>query len=162
MGTFLKSFDIPFKEVILATTQHRILDFDTNIPAHLALHKKLSRAAGAAAAKARAVGLLSVRANEAGNHMEGFVKAALREALPLSATKPSSAVSTSKCKHFFRSPSSNRRSVAESSTSRILNINSSSDRWDSIGCEELLRDHYDPAYRRSTILRASPTRASPI
>lgn len=71
---------IPFKEVILATTQHRVLDFDTNNPAHAALFKKLSAAASAAAAKARAEGLISVRANEAGNHMESFVKAALKEA----------------------------------------------------------------------------------
>ena len=40
---------IPFKEVILATTQHRILDFDTNNPAHVALLQKLSAAASAAA-----------------------------------------------------------------------------------------------------------------
>ncbi|MSU59723.1 MAG: hypothetical protein EXS35_16410 [Pedosphaera sp.] len=71
---------IPFKEVILATTQHRVLDFDTNNPMHVALHKKISAAASAAAAKARADGLFSVRANEAGNHMETFVKAALKEA----------------------------------------------------------------------------------
>jgi hypothetical protein len=71
---------IPFKEVILATTQHRILDFDTNNPAHVALFRKLSTAAKAAAAKARTEGLISVRANEAGNHMEGFIKAALKEA----------------------------------------------------------------------------------
>ncbi len=71
---------IPFKEVILATTQHHVLDFDRNNPAHTALHKKLSAAASAAAAKARADGLFSARANEAGNHMEAFVKAALKEA----------------------------------------------------------------------------------
>ena len=71
---------IPFKDVILATTHHRILDFETNNPAHAALHKKISTAASAAAAKARAEGLFSVRANEAGNHMELFVKAALNDA----------------------------------------------------------------------------------
>ena len=70
---------IPFKEVILATTRHRVLHFDTNNPAHVALHQKLT-AAAAAAAKARADGLYSARANEAGNHMEPFVKAALGEA----------------------------------------------------------------------------------
>ncbi len=68
---------IPFKEVILATTHHRVLDFDTNNPAHVALHQKLTTAANAAATKARTEGLFSARANEAGNHMEPFVKAAL-------------------------------------------------------------------------------------
>jgi hypothetical protein len=71
---------IPFKDVIRATTQHRVLDFDTNNPAHIALHKKLSVAATAAAAKARADGLFAARANEAGNHMEAFVKAELKKA----------------------------------------------------------------------------------
>lgn len=78
---------IPFKEVILATTHHRVIDFNTNNAAHLALFQKLSRAASIAAAKARAEGLVSVRANEAGNHMEVFVKAALQEA-GLSARTP--------------------------------------------------------------------------
>jgi hypothetical protein len=71
---------IPFKEVILATTQHRILDFDTNLPAHVTLHKKISSAAVAAAAMARADGLSAARANEAGNQIEAFVKAALKAA----------------------------------------------------------------------------------
>ena len=30
---------IPFKEVIAATTGHRVLNFDTNNPAHVALHE---------------------------------------------------------------------------------------------------------------------------
>lgn len=68
---------IPFKEVILATTHHRVLDFDTNNPAHVTLHQKLTVAATAAATKARAEGLFTARANEAGNHMEPLVKAAL-------------------------------------------------------------------------------------
>jgi hypothetical protein len=71
---------IPFKEVILATTRHHILRFDTNSPSHLALHEKLSTAARSAAQKARTDGLFSARANEAGNRMEAFVKAALTEA----------------------------------------------------------------------------------
>jgi hypothetical protein len=70
---------IPFKEVILATTQHRVLDFDTNNPAHLALFDKISDAANSALTNARTAGLFSTRANEAGNHMESFVKAALKE-----------------------------------------------------------------------------------
>jgi hypothetical protein len=70
---------IPFKDVILATTEHRILDLDTNNAAHVALHQKISIAAKVAATKARAEGLIATRANEAGNHMEVFVKVALKE-----------------------------------------------------------------------------------
>ena len=71
---------IPFKEVILATTQHRLLDFDTNNAAHRELFQRLTAAAEAALTNARAAGLFSTRANEAGNHMELFVKAALKDA----------------------------------------------------------------------------------
>ncbi len=70
---------IPFKDVILATTHHRLIDFDTNNPAHVALHKKISTAAATAAGTARTNGLFAIRANEAGNHIEPFVKTALRE-----------------------------------------------------------------------------------
>jgi hypothetical protein len=71
---------IPFKEVIFATTQYRILDFDTNNAAHRALFQKLATAAQTAATNAGTAGLFSTRANEAGNHMELFVKAALKDA----------------------------------------------------------------------------------
>jgi hypothetical protein len=71
---------IPFKEVIFATTQHRVLDFDTNHPAHRALFQKITAAAASAAADARTNGLFSARANEAGNHMEAYVKAAFKAA----------------------------------------------------------------------------------
>jgi hypothetical protein len=71
---------IPFKEVILAITQHRILDFDNQNAAHRILFQKLSTAAAAAETKARTQGIFTTRANEAGNHMEIFVKAALQEA----------------------------------------------------------------------------------
>jgi hypothetical protein len=71
---------IPFKEVILATTQHRILDIDNQNAAHRVLFQKLSTAATAAETKARTEGIFATRANEAGNHMEVFVKAALQEA----------------------------------------------------------------------------------
>lgn len=71
---------IPFKDVILATTGYHLLDFDINNPAHIALHKKISTAAAAAAGTTRTNGLFAIRANEAGNHIEPFVKAALREA----------------------------------------------------------------------------------
>lgn len=75
-----RSKNVPFKEVILATTQHRVLDFDTNNPAHRGLLQQVTKAANLAAASARSNGLFSARINEAGNHMEAFVKAALREA----------------------------------------------------------------------------------
>jgi hypothetical protein len=70
---------IPFKDVILATTQHRILDFDTNNPAHVALRKKILQAATLAGERVRTNGLAAARANEAGNQLEPFVRAALRE-----------------------------------------------------------------------------------
>lgn len=70
---------IPFKDVIFATTQHRVISFDTNNAAHRDLFARISVAAGIALTNARAAGLFSTRANEAGNHMEAFVKAALRE-----------------------------------------------------------------------------------
>jgi hypothetical protein len=71
---------IPFKEVILATTHHRVLDFDTNNAAHRELFQKISAAANSALTNARTAGLFSARANEAGNHMESFVRAALKNA----------------------------------------------------------------------------------
>jgi hypothetical protein len=71
---------IPFKEVILATTGQRILDFDTNNPAHTKLHARLTTTASAATTAARTAGLFSARANEAGNALESFIKAALKEA----------------------------------------------------------------------------------
>ena len=72
--------EIPFKEVIRATTHHRILDYDAKNPAHIELHKKLAASASLAAEKARAAGLFAARPNEAGNHMEAFVKAELQAA----------------------------------------------------------------------------------
>lgn len=71
---------IPFKDVLLATTHHRILDFDTNNTAHRDLFQRLTIAANNALTNGRATGLLAARANEAGNHMEAFVKSALHEA----------------------------------------------------------------------------------
>lgn len=71
---------LPFKTVIHATTGRRVLDFDTNNPAHVELRKKILRAAALAGERARRDGLAAVRANEAGNHLEPFVRAALKEA----------------------------------------------------------------------------------
>jgi len=70
---------IPFKQVIAATTGHRVLDFDMNNPAHIELRKKILTAAKLAGQRARKEGIATARANEAGNHIEPFVKAALRE-----------------------------------------------------------------------------------
>jgi hypothetical protein len=71
---------IPFKDVILATTHHHILDFDTNNAAHRELFRRISSAAAAALTNASNARIFSARANEAGNHMESFVKQALRDA----------------------------------------------------------------------------------
>lgn len=71
---------IPFKAVIYATTHYRVIDFDTNNPAHRELFTKISAAANNALTNARSAGLFTARANEAGNHMESFVKASLQAA----------------------------------------------------------------------------------
>lgn len=71
---------IPFKTVVHATTGHRVLNFDTNNPTHVALRKKILHAAALAGQRARKEGLVATRANEAGNHIESFVRTALREA----------------------------------------------------------------------------------
>lgn len=70
---------IPFKEVIEATARHRVLDFNTNNPAHVEFEKKILRAAELAGERAVKEGLTAERANEAGNHMEPFIRAALRD-----------------------------------------------------------------------------------
>lgn len=57
-----------------------MLDLDTNNPAHVALRGKILKAAAHAGERARQEGISSVRANEAGNHLEPFVRAALRAA----------------------------------------------------------------------------------
>jgi hypothetical protein len=71
---------LPFKTVIQATTGHRVLDFDTNNPVHVELRNKIMRAAALAGQRARKEGISAARANEAGNHLEPFVRAALRDA----------------------------------------------------------------------------------
>jgi len=70
---------IPFKDVIEATTHHRVLDFDTNNPAHVELQKKILAAAEIAGDRAAKEGLAAARANEAGNRIEPFVRTALRD-----------------------------------------------------------------------------------
>jgi len=70
---------LSFKTVIHATTGHRVLDLDTNNPTHAGLRAKLLRAAALAGERARKDGLVAVRPNEAGNYLEPFVRAALRE-----------------------------------------------------------------------------------
>ena len=72
--------EFSFAEVIAATTGHRVLAWNTNLPTHRALHVRLTQAAAEAGGAARRAGITSTRANEAGNGMEAFVKAALRGA----------------------------------------------------------------------------------
>lgn len=71
---------VPFKEVIAATTHYRVLDFDTNNPAHVELEQKILHAAALAGERAAREQLAAARPNEAGNYLEPFVRAALREA----------------------------------------------------------------------------------
>ena len=70
---------LPFKSVIQATTGHRVLDFDTNNTAHGELRKKILKAAALAGERARREGIATARANEAGNHIEVFVRAAMTD-----------------------------------------------------------------------------------
>lgn len=70
---------IPFKQVIAATTQFQVLDFDTNNPAHAELLKTILRAAALAGKRAAADGIEASRANEAGNLIEPYVRAALND-----------------------------------------------------------------------------------
>ena len=71
---------IPFKTVVHATTGHRLIEFDTNNAAHVALRVKILKAAAMAGGRARREGISTARANEAGNHLEPFVRAALKDA----------------------------------------------------------------------------------
>lgn len=71
---------IPFKDVIESTTHHHVLGFETNNLAHLELRKKLLQAAAAAGRSAAKEGIFATRPNEAGNHLEPFVRTALRNA----------------------------------------------------------------------------------
>ena len=71
---------IPFKTVIHATTGFRVLDLDTNNPAHVELRAKLLKAATLAGEHIRKEGISAARVNEAGNHLEPFVRSALRDA----------------------------------------------------------------------------------
>lgn len=70
---------VPFRDVIWATTGHRVLSLETNNPAHRELVRRLQEAAARAAAQAQRQGLIAARANEAGNAMEPLVRRALRE-----------------------------------------------------------------------------------
>lgn len=70
---------LPFKTVIQSTTGHRVLDLNTNIPGHADLRAKFMRAAALAGERARKEGLAAVRPNEAGNQLEPFLRAALKD-----------------------------------------------------------------------------------
>ena len=71
---------VPFKTVLHATTGHRLIEFDTNNTAHVALRAKILKAAALAGEWARREGISTARANEAGNHLEPFVRTALKDA----------------------------------------------------------------------------------
>lgn len=71
---------LPFRDVLRATTGHDLIPFDTNNASHLKLRDAILKAASAAGERARKEGLPAARANEAGNHIEAFVKAALKDA----------------------------------------------------------------------------------
>lgn len=70
---------VPFRDVIWATTGHRVLSLDTNDSGHRRLVQLIQQAAGLAAQQARAQGLSAARANEAGNAIEPLVRQALRQ-----------------------------------------------------------------------------------
>lgn len=72
--------DYPFAEVIKRTTGHEVLAFDRARAEHAALLERLKAAAAGASREARASGIVSARANEAGNAMEARVLKALNEA----------------------------------------------------------------------------------
>lgn len=78
---------VPFKQVVQITTKHRVLDFDPRNPQHVKLRDTIRAAAVAAGKQALVNGVFATRANEAGNHIEPFVKRALRE-LKLDARTP--------------------------------------------------------------------------
>jgi hypothetical protein len=71
---------IPFRDVVAATTHFHVLNFETNNPAHVDLRAKILRAAMLAGERIAKDGIEAARANEAGNHIEPFVRTALREA----------------------------------------------------------------------------------
>jgi hypothetical protein len=71
---------LPFRDVLRATTGHDLIPFDTNNTAHVKLRDAILKAATNAGERARKEGLPAARANEAGNYMEAFVKAALKDA----------------------------------------------------------------------------------
>jgi hypothetical protein len=70
---------LPFRDVIWATTGHRVLSLDTNNPDHRKLVQLIQQAAQRAASQAHRQGLVTARANEAGNAIEPLVRQALRE-----------------------------------------------------------------------------------
>ena len=78
---------ILFRDVVQSTTHHRLIDFDLRNEAHVKMRDLIRDAAASAGKQALAQGVFAARANEAGNHIEPFVKRALRE-LKLDARTP--------------------------------------------------------------------------
>lgn len=90
IGQFLEPIKwVPFPIVIKALTGCKVLDFNPELDQHKKLLKQLSEAAKLAAQNAFQEGIFTARPNEAGNHIEPFVIAALRQ-VGLMADKPTS------------------------------------------------------------------------
>jgi len=79
--------EIPFPIAIKALTGFKVLAFDISLDPNKKLLKQLSKAAQVGGQKAFQEGIFTARPNEAGNHIEPFVVAALK-AIGLNADKP--------------------------------------------------------------------------
>jgi hypothetical protein len=79
--------DIPFPIVIKVISGHSVISFDRSDNADVALLERLTKAMQKATNTAHRVGIFTNRPNEVGNHIEPFVRDALRE-LGISATIP--------------------------------------------------------------------------
>lgn len=79
--------NVPFNLVIEAISTKKILLFNSSLPENSELLMSLEKAADSAGRKINRNGIQSKRANEVGNAIEGFVKAALNE-LGLRAATP--------------------------------------------------------------------------
>lgn len=79
--------DIPFPIVIKAISGHSVISFNRSDNADVALLERLSEAMQKATNTAHRVGIFTNRPNEVGNHIEPFVRDALKE-LGISATIP--------------------------------------------------------------------------
>jgi len=85
---FLQPIDgVPFPLVVKALTGYRVLIFDSSIEENKRLLERLAKAAQLGGQKAFEKGIISERANEAGNKIEDFILDALKQ-VGLKAEKP--------------------------------------------------------------------------